>query len=156
MPFACLVYVLRKFYFWPWGSRHNLIHSFVIFLQLTITLSKEDVDPEKNQHHKYCYAGGLVEYVRWLNTDKVCPTFSVSCRDVFSFRVLILFSSYKTLENIRLITPVYATSSSIHPPFVPSNIKFATSHNYFVYSISYIWMIFWSLFDVWTNWLILY
>lgn len=38
--------------------------------ELTITLQKEDVDAEKNQYQKHCYAGGLVEYVRWLNTDK--------------------------------------------------------------------------------------
>ncbi|KAK9289506.1 hypothetical protein L1049_007661 [Liquidambar formosana] len=38
--------------------------------ELTITLRKEDNDPEKNQYNEYCYAGGLIEYVRWLNTDK--------------------------------------------------------------------------------------
>ncbi|XP_041024607.1 DNA gyrase subunit B, chloroplastic/mitochondrial-like [Juglans microcarpa x Juglans regia] len=37
---------------------------------LTITLKKEDNDSEKNQYNEYYYAGGLVEYVRWLNTDK--------------------------------------------------------------------------------------
>lgn len=26
------------------------------------------------QHNEYCYAGGLVEYVKWLNTDKVYST----------------------------------------------------------------------------------
>ena len=40
-------------------------------LQLTITLTKEDDDVEKNQYNEYCYAGGLVEYVAWLNSDKV-------------------------------------------------------------------------------------
>ena len=40
-------------------------------LQLTITLKKEDSDPEKNQYNEYYYAGGLVEYVKWLNVDKV-------------------------------------------------------------------------------------
>lgn len=40
-------------------------------LQLTITLRKEDNDPEKTQYNEYFYAGGLVEYVKWLNTDKV-------------------------------------------------------------------------------------
>lgn len=40
-------------------------------LQLTITLQKEDNDPEKNQYDEHFYAGGLVEYVNWLNTDKV-------------------------------------------------------------------------------------
>ncbi|XP_059462953.1 DNA gyrase subunit B, chloroplastic/mitochondrial-like [Corylus avellana] len=38
--------------------------------KLTITLKKEDNDPEKNQYNEYFYAGGLVEYVTWLNTDK--------------------------------------------------------------------------------------
>ncbi|KAG6641082.1 DNA gyrase subunit B, chloroplastic/mitochondrial-like [Carya illinoinensis] len=37
---------------------------------LTITLKKEDNDSEKNQYNEYYYAGGLVEYVRWLNADK--------------------------------------------------------------------------------------
>lgn len=40
-------------------------------LQLTISLKKEDNDPEKNQYDEHYYAGGLVEYVDWLNTDKV-------------------------------------------------------------------------------------
>ncbi|KAI7990199.1 hypothetical protein LOK49_LG12G02516 [Camellia lanceoleosa] len=38
--------------------------------ELAIVLKKEDTDPEKSQFNEYCYAGGLVEYVRWLNTDK--------------------------------------------------------------------------------------
>ncbi|KAK3014043.1 hypothetical protein RJ639_008037, partial [Escallonia herrerae] len=38
--------------------------------KLTITLKKECIDPEKNQFNEYCYAGGLVEYVKWLNNDK--------------------------------------------------------------------------------------
>ncbi|KAL8215390.1 hypothetical protein R6Q57_004839 [Mikania cordata] len=38
---------------------------------LTITLKKEDKDPEKNRYDEYCFAGGLVEYVKWLNADKV-------------------------------------------------------------------------------------
>ncbi|KAI5317609.1 hypothetical protein L3X38_037316 [Prunus dulcis] len=38
-------------------------------LMLMITLRQEDTDPEKNHHNEYFYAGGLVEYVRWLNTD---------------------------------------------------------------------------------------
>ncbi|GLT28026.1 hypothetical protein SLA2020_029840 [Shorea laevis] len=38
--------------------------------KLTITFKKEDTDPEKNVYNKYFYAGGLVEYVKWLNTDK--------------------------------------------------------------------------------------
>ena len=46
------------------------------YMQLTINLRKEDSDPEKIQSNAYFYAGGLVEYVRWLNTDKVWLTVS--------------------------------------------------------------------------------
>ncbi|PSS15734.1 DNA gyrase subunit B like [Actinidia chinensis var. chinensis] len=38
--------------------------------ELAIALKKEDSDPEKSLYNEYSYAGGLVEYVRWLNTDK--------------------------------------------------------------------------------------
>ncbi|KAK9154413.1 hypothetical protein Sjap_001893 [Stephania japonica] len=38
--------------------------------ELTITLTKEDKDPENVQRSEYSYAGGLLEYVRWLNSDK--------------------------------------------------------------------------------------
>lgn len=38
--------------------------------ELTIVLKKDDLDPEKIQHTEYFYAGGLVEYVTWLNADK--------------------------------------------------------------------------------------
>lgn len=48
--------------------------------KLTITLRKEDTDPEKVQYNEYFYAGGLVEYVKWLNTDKK------ALHDVLSFR----------------------------------------------------------------------
>ncbi|KVI03416.1 DNA gyrase B subunit, C-terminal [Cynara cardunculus var. scolymus] len=47
---------------------------------LTITLKKEDEDPEKNRYDEYCFAGGLVEYVKWLNADKQ------PLHDVLSFR----------------------------------------------------------------------
>ncbi|OAY66338.1 DNA gyrase subunit B, chloroplastic/mitochondrial [Ananas comosus] len=36
---------------------------------VTITLTKKEGD-SKIQHNEYCFAGGLVEYVKWLNTDK--------------------------------------------------------------------------------------
>ncbi|KAF2596896.1 hypothetical protein F2Q68_00007076, partial [Brassica cretica] len=39
-------------------------------LQVTISLKKEDDDPEKSQYTEYFYAGGLKEYVSWLNIDK--------------------------------------------------------------------------------------
>ncbi|XP_027360918.1 DNA gyrase subunit B, chloroplastic/mitochondrial-like isoform X2 [Abrus precatorius] len=48
--------------------------------KLTITLWKEDNDPEKVEYNEYFYAGGLVEYVKWLNTDKK------ALLDVLSFR----------------------------------------------------------------------
>lgn len=38
--------------------------------ELTIVLKRDDIDPEKIQHAEYFYAGGLVEYVKWLNADK--------------------------------------------------------------------------------------
>lgn len=34
-------------------------------------VTKEDLEPEKRMHNEYRYAGGLVEYVKWLNADKV-------------------------------------------------------------------------------------
>nr|XP_027123314.1 DNA gyrase subunit B, chloroplastic/mitochondrial-like [Coffea arabica] len=48
--------------------------------ELTITLKKEDIEPEKIQYNEYFYAGGLAEYVKWLNTDKK------PIHDVFGFR----------------------------------------------------------------------
>ncbi|KMZ59988.1 DNA gyrase subunit B, chloroplastic/mitochondrial [Zostera marina] len=38
--------------------------------KLIITLQKVDGESLKSQRTEYCYAGGLVEYVRWLNTNK--------------------------------------------------------------------------------------
>ncbi|XP_006287130.2 DNA gyrase subunit B, mitochondrial [Capsella rubella] len=38
--------------------------------KVTISLKKEDDDLEKNQYTEYYFAGGLNEYVSWLNTDK--------------------------------------------------------------------------------------
>ncbi|XP_010490917.1 PREDICTED: DNA gyrase subunit B, mitochondrial-like isoform X2 [Camelina sativa] len=38
--------------------------------KVTISLKKEDDDLEKNQYTEYYFAGGLTEYVSWLNTDK--------------------------------------------------------------------------------------
>ncbi|XP_010423625.1 PREDICTED: DNA gyrase subunit B, mitochondrial-like [Camelina sativa] len=38
--------------------------------KVTISLKKEDDDLEKNQYNEYFFAGGLTEYVSWLNTDK--------------------------------------------------------------------------------------
>lgn len=48
--------------------------------KLTIALRKEDNDPEKVQSNEYFYAGGLAEYVQFLNTDKK------AVHDVLSFR----------------------------------------------------------------------
>ena len=48
-----------------------LVNYTSLLYQLTITLTKEEGHTEV-QHNEYCYAGGLVEYVKWLNTDKVC------------------------------------------------------------------------------------
>lgn len=64
--FLWLIIVLVFTYF----KAHFLL--WLDILQLSITLKKEDIDPEKIQFNEYYYAGGLVEYVKWLNTDKVC------------------------------------------------------------------------------------
>ncbi|BBH07130.1 hypothetical protein Prudu_018976 [Prunus dulcis] len=45
--------------------------------RLMITLRREDTDPEKNHDNEYFYAGGLVEYVRWLNTDNTFVDLSI-------------------------------------------------------------------------------
>ncbi|XVE95756.1 hypothetical protein REPUB_Repub02eG0127000 [Reevesia pubescens] len=37
---------------------------------LNITLKKEDDDLEKSLYNEYFFAGGLIEYVKWLNADK--------------------------------------------------------------------------------------
>lgn len=47
--------------------------------ELTITIKKEAGDSTV-QYSEYCYAGGLLEYVKWLNTDKK------PLHDVLSFR----------------------------------------------------------------------
>ncbi|KAG8367000.1 hypothetical protein BUALT_Bualt16G0026900 [Buddleja alternifolia] len=38
--------------------------------EVTIELKKDNTDPEKRLHNKYSFAGGLIEYVKWLNADK--------------------------------------------------------------------------------------
>ncbi|PIN21500.1 DNA topoisomerase type II [Handroanthus impetiginosus] len=38
--------------------------------KVTIAVEKEDADPEKRLYNEYSYAGGLIEYVKWLNVDK--------------------------------------------------------------------------------------
>ncbi|KAK4481762.1 hypothetical protein RD792_012673, partial [Penstemon davidsonii] len=48
--------------------------------EVTIELEKEDADPEKRLHNVYSYAGGLTEYVKWLNADKT------PVHDVVGFR----------------------------------------------------------------------
>lgn len=54
----------------------------VLLPQLTISLQKEDSDPTKRLHHEYCFAGGLIEYVKWLNADKVSIRISGCCVSV--------------------------------------------------------------------------
>lgn len=55
-------------------------------LQLTITFKKEDDDPEKIQSSEYFYAGGLVEYVKWLNTEKVDLCLYLALRPMINSR----------------------------------------------------------------------
>lgn len=48
-------------------------------MQVTISLKKEDDDPERDLYSEYFYAGGLTEYVSWLNTDKVSLALWILC-----------------------------------------------------------------------------
>lgn len=48
-------------------------------MQVTISLKKEDEDPERDLYSEYFYAGGLTEYVSWLNTDKVSLALWILC-----------------------------------------------------------------------------
>lgn len=50
-----------------------------MFMQVTISLKKEDDDPERDLYSEYFYAGGLIEYVSWLNTDKVSLALWILC-----------------------------------------------------------------------------
>lgn len=74
-------------------------------LQVTITLKKEDTDPEKNLYNEYFYAGGLIEYVKWLNADKVCLMFAFFSISGFWFTLCfyIVFSMIvNNLHNLGL------------------------------------------------------
>ncbi|CAL5423074.1 unnamed protein product [Camellia sinensis] len=52
----------------------------------------KDTDPEKNQYSEYYYAGGLVEYVKWPNTDK-------RCFDAYSHTMLGYANSIRTIDS---------------------------------------------------------
>ncbi|XP_019188056.1 PREDICTED: DNA gyrase subunit B, chloroplastic/mitochondrial-like [Ipomoea nil] len=83
--------------------------------ELTIVLTKEDMDTEKSQCNEYCYAGGLVEYVKWLNTDKkplhdvvafkreadgiVIDVALQWCSDAYSDTVLGYANSIRTIDG---------------------------------------------------------
>ncbi|KAE9465849.1 hypothetical protein C3L33_02250, partial [Rhododendron williamsianum] len=72
--------------------------------ELFIVLKKEDADPEKSQYNEYCYAGGLVEYVRWLNTDKASQ-----CSDAYSDTMLGYANSIRTVDGGTHIDAVKAS-----------------------------------------------
>uniref|UniRef100_A0A7C9E0D9 DNA gyrase subunit B n=1 Tax=Opuntia streptacantha TaxID=393608 RepID=A0A7C9E0D9_OPUST len=83
--------------------------------KLTITLSKEDEDPEKNRYSEFYYAGGLIEYVKWLNADKkpIHEVFGFQkemdgitinaalqwCSDAYSDTVLGYANSIRTIDG---------------------------------------------------------
>lgn len=71
---------------------------------------KEDPDLEKNQYNEYCYAGGLIEYVRWLNTDKVglissfaCHTWSAPYLHCYCFVVFLYHTEIWRLFRLELL-----------------------------------------------------
>ncbi|CAN0910217.1 DNA gyrase subunit B, chloroplastic/mitochondrial [Linum grandiflorum] len=83
--------------------------------KLHITIIKEDSDPEKSQCDEHFYAGGLVEYVNWLNNDKkpLHDVVSVSkelngvtidmafqwCSDAYSDTILGYANSIRTIDG---------------------------------------------------------
>ncbi|KAI3690599.1 hypothetical protein L2E82_48724 [Cichorium intybus] len=58
----------------------DLFTSGMEFEYDTIVARVQDNDPEKYRYDEYCFAGGLVEYVKWLNADKQ------PLHDILSFR----------------------------------------------------------------------
>ncbi|CAN1748880.1 DNA gyrase subunit B, chloroplastic/mitochondrial [Linum perenne] len=83
--------------------------------KLHITIIREDSDPEKTQIDEHYYAGGLVEYVNWLNNDKkpLHDVVSVSkelkgitidmafqwCSDAYSDTILGYANSIRTIDG---------------------------------------------------------
>ncbi|CAI9786226.1 unnamed protein product [Fraxinus pennsylvanica] len=63
--------------------------------KVTITLKEEDTEPGNILYNEYCYAGGLIEYVKWLNVDKACLMFG-------------LFSVYTTSRSLQWSSDAYS------------------------------------------------
>ena len=113
---------------------HSLPYSVAWPLQLTITLKKEDSDPDKNQYNEYFYAGGLIEYVSWLNTDKVCLTFNhlhYSC----SVPIVVLFHFYLGFTLVEIwYEPLY-THTHTHVSYVVSSLFIAACVYLFIWLV---------------------
>jgi len=58
-------------------------------VQVTINLQQEHENPEKIRSNTYHFSGGLVEYVLWLNNDKV------------HFIDNLSFTGFKLLASVR-------------------------------------------------------
>lgn len=93
-------------------------------LQLKITLKKEGGD-SKTLYNEYFYAGGLVEYVKWLNTDKVCTLYVVKLKFLLLLFVLFaLLSPCEVKSSVFTVLCEPFTMPSMHPtnpPFNPSS-----------------------------------
>ncbi|KAG5398914.1 hypothetical protein IGI04_020728 [Brassica rapa subsp. trilocularis] len=82
--------------------------------KVTISLKKEDEDPERDLYSEYFYAGGLTEYVSWLNTDKkplhdvlgfrkeingTTVDVALQCSDAYSDTMLGYANSIRTIDG---------------------------------------------------------
>lgn len=87
-------------------------------LQLKITLKKEGGD-SKTLYNEYFYAGGLVEYVKWLNTDKVCTLYVVNLK--FLLLLFVLFALLSPCEVKSSVLLFFVNHSPCHPciPLIP-------------------------------------
>uniref|UniRef100_A0A2P2LWT1 DNA topoisomerase (ATP-hydrolyzing) n=1 Tax=Rhizophora mucronata TaxID=61149 RepID=A0A2P2LWT1_RHIMU len=103
--------------------------------KLTITLRKEDDDPEKSQYDEYYYGGGLVEYVNWLNNDKVlvfsdefCLLVVVPAAFIFCLSLVFNFCHLTYLLELFMVSFIHGELKSI-----VDGIKFLKMLHVFTY-----------------------
>uniref|UniRef100_A0A2P2LWT5 Uncharacterized protein n=1 Tax=Rhizophora mucronata TaxID=61149 RepID=A0A2P2LWT5_RHIMU len=112
-----------------------LLYDLDSLLQLTITLRKEDDDPEKSQYDEYYYGGGLVEYVNWLNNDKVlvfsdefCLLVVVPAAFIFCLSLVFNFCHLTYLLELFMVSFIHGELKSI-----VDGIKFLKMLHVFTY-----------------------
>lgn len=53
------------------GQRLSFLSAVYICVQVNVSMEMEDNDPKNDLYRECFYAGGLSEYISWLNADKV-------------------------------------------------------------------------------------